>query len=68
MMDQQNSAGRCSLDQLHPKERSVLQHIWRRFAGQSFDDDRLRSMHVQRLSGMEVQLAFVSLRQQGWVQ
>ncbi|GAA0832237.1 hypothetical protein GCM10008915_13470 [Bifidobacterium pullorum subsp. gallinarum] len=68
MTDQQNSAGRCSLDQLHPKERSVLQHIWRRFAGQSFDDDRLRSMHVQRLSGMEVQLAFVSLRQQGWVQ
>lgn len=57
-----------SLDQLQPKERSVLRHIWSRYAGQSFDDDNLRSMHVQRLSGMEVQLAFLSLRQQGWIQ
>ncbi|KOP64055.1 hypothetical protein AMS62_01450 [Bacillus sp. FJAT-18019] len=57
-----------SLMALLPKERSVLQHIWSRYAGQCFDDGKLRSLYVQRLSGMEVQLAFVSLLQQGWLQ
>ncbi|MGG3282657.1 helicase-associated domain-containing protein [Paenibacillus solani] len=57
-----------SLLDIHPKERSVLRHIWSRYAGQCFDDSKLRSMYVQRLSGMEVQLAFHSLLQQGWLQ
>ena len=68
MMEQQDVADAISLDRLLPKERSVLHHIWSRFAGQRFDDDKLRSLRVRRLSGVEVQLAFLSLRQQRWVQ
>ncbi|WP_098742822.1 helicase-associated domain-containing protein [Paenibacillus sp. EZ-K15] len=68
MMERQDVAEATSLEHLLPKERSVLHHIWNRFAGQSFDDDKLRSLRVQRLSGVEVQLAFLSLRQQRWVQ
>lgn len=68
MMEQQDVAEATSLEHLLAKERSVLHHIWNRFAGQTFDDDKLRSLRVQRLSGVEVQLAFLSLRQQRWVQ
>ncbi|RAR45440.1 helicase-associated domain-containing protein [Paenibacillus sp. MDMC362] len=68
MMEQQGAADAVSLDRLLPKERSVLHHIWSRFAGQRFDDDKLRSLRVRRLSGVEVQIAFLSLRQQRWVQ
>ncbi|WP_127591881.1 helicase-associated domain-containing protein [Paenibacillus lautus] len=68
MMEQQDVTEAISLDRLLPKERSVLRHIWTRFAGQRFDDDKLRSLRVRRLSGVEVQLAFLSLRQQRWVQ
>ncbi|MCI1772763.1 MAG: helicase-associated domain-containing protein [Paenibacillus lautus] len=67
MTRQQDMADTMSLGRLLPKERSVLHHIWRRFAGQGFDDDKLRSLRFPRLSGVEAQLAFVSLRQQGWV-
>ncbi|MEF7437009.1 helicase-associated domain-containing protein [Paenibacillus lautus] len=67
MTRQQGMADTMSLGRLLPKERSVLHHIWRRFAGQGFDDDKLRSLRFPRLSGVEAQLAFVSLRQQGWV-
>lgn len=67
MTRQQDMADTMSLERLLPKERSVLHHIWRRFAGQGFDDDKLRSLRFPRLSGVEAQLAFISLRQQGWV-
>lgn len=67
MTRQQDMADTMSLERLLPKERSVLYHIWRRFAGQGFDDDKLRSLRFPRLSGAEAQLAFISLRQQGWV-
>lgn len=67
MTRQQDMADTMSLGRLLPKERSVLHHIWRRFAGQGFDEDKLRSFRFPRLSGVEAQLAFVSLRQQGWV-
>ena len=33
MMEQQDVADAISLDRLLPKERSVLHHIWSRFAG-----------------------------------
>ncbi|MGG4344851.1 helicase-associated domain-containing protein [Paenibacillus lautus] len=68
MMEQQEVTKAITLERLLPKERSVLHHIWTRFAGQSFDDDKLRSLRVRRLSGLEIQLAFLSLRQQRWVQ
>ncbi|WP_456289777.1 helicase-associated domain-containing protein [Paenibacillus sp. AK002] len=67
MTRQQDMADTMSLERLLPKERTVLHHIWSRFAGQGFDDDKLRSLRFPRLSGVEVQLAFISLRQQGWV-
>lgn len=68
MQSPRDTTQTLSLLDLHPKERSVLRHIWSRYAGQCFDDGKLRSLYVQRLSGLEVQLAFVSLLQQGWLQ
>lgn len=68
MQNSRDTTQTPSLLELPPKERSVLRHIWSRYAGQCFDDGKLRSLYVQRLSGLEVQLAVVSLLQQGWLQ
>jgi len=68
MQNHRDTTQTPSLLELHPKERSVLRHIWSRYAGHCFDDGKLRSLYVQRLSGLEVQLAVVSLLQQGWLQ
>ncbi|PAD80057.1 helicase-associated domain-containing protein [Paenibacillus campinasensis] len=53
---------------LKPRQRAVLDQIWRTFAGTGFDDGKLRALQVQRMSGAEVRAVFAELRQLGWVQ
>lgn len=63
-----DSNGGCAIDQLPLHERRVLRRIWEIFAGQSFDEGKLRMLTVERMSGMDIQLAFLSLREQGYIQ
>lgn len=45
----------------------VLKRIWRAFAGQAFDDDKLRQLEVPPLCGAEVLVSFAELREDGWI-
>ncbi|WP_052759712.1 helicase-associated domain-containing protein [Paenibacillus sp. DMB20] len=45
----------------------VLSRIWRAFAGQPFDDDKLKKLDVPPLCGAEVLVSFAELREEGWI-
>lgn len=54
-------------DQLPEHEQQVLRGIWLAYAGQVFTEEKLLGLKLLPLSGAEVMIALLRLRQEGWV-